>query len=289
MERIALETAKNQLYGQHYPQAIEELEAFIIQYPDSGFIAEAYFLLAEAYYRSDDLAQAREVYQKIDQQQAPFYNKVLLRIATIAYKQQDWPCALGHYTALQARATNKKEQYYALEGMMKAHAALQHYDEVKRIGKMIIHLGAITVNGAREAILYSAKASIQQGAYEEALQQLQQLPPGQDVYAAEGKLLTAQLYHQAGDYNQSLDVLFAFTKQYTQHTSLVEEGFLLIADNYIALEETFQAQATLQSVIDHTTDKAMADKAALKLHDLMQAASTPETDALPPTSSLRSQ
>lgn len=288
LERIALETAKNQLYGQHYPQAIEELETFIIQYPDSGCISEAYFLLAEAYYRSEDFLQARETYQKIEQQ-APFYNKVLLRIATISYKQQDWPCALLHYTTLQERATSKKEQYYALEGMMKAHAALQHYDEVKRIGQLIIQLGAITVNGAREAMLYSAKASMQQEAYEEALQQLRQLIAEQDVYAAEGKLLTAQIYYQLADYKQSLDILFAFTKQYTQHTSLVEAGFLLIADNYIALEETFQAKATLQSIIDHTTDKVIADKAALKLHHLMQATNTPEADTLPRTSSPRSQ
>ena len=160
--------------------------------------------------------------------------------------------------------------------MMRANAALQHYDEVKKIGQRIINLGTITVNGTREAILYSARASMQQGLYEEALQQLQQLSAEQDVYAAEAQLLTAQIYYQIGDYKQSLEILFAFTKQQTYHKHLTEQGFLWIAENYIALQEPFQAKATLQSIIDHTTNKAMADTAKSKLRDLMQASITQE-------------
>jgi len=267
---LALETAKNLMYSQNYPQAIEQLEAFIIQYPDSVNIEEAYFFLAEAYYRLEDMLQAREAYQKIVNQQSLFYNKVLLRIATIAYKGHDFPLALTNYSTLHTRATSKKEQYHALEGMMKSNHALQHYDEVKKIGKMIIQLGAITVNGAREAALYSAKASMQQGAYEEALEQLKQITQAQDIYAAEGQLITAQIYHQLSDYKTSLDILFAFTKQHAHQKNLLEQGFLLIADNYIALEETFQAKATLQSIIEHTTDQTISDKAKEKLNDLLQ-------------------
>ena len=62
------------------------------------------------------MLQALGIYQKIDNQHVPSYNKVLLRIGTIAYKQQDFAVALSNYTTLLTRATSKKEQYYALEG-----------------------------------------------------------------------------------------------------------------------------------------------------------------------------
>jgi TolA-binding protein len=281
LEAITLEAAKNLFYNQSYQQAIEQLRKFMANYPTSRSGDEAGFLLAEAYYRLGDDAQALQQYQQATgSKQSAFYNKILLRIAAISYKQQDFATALANYTELKDRATHKKESYLALEGMMKTNAALQRHEEVVEAAQLIIKLGNITVNAASQATLYMAKAAMQQAKYTEALQQFQQLASGeQDTYAAEAQYCIAQIHFQLGDYKQSLEALFVLTKQFTDYPIWVNQGFLLMADNYIALHETFQAKATLQSIIDHAKDATLVQQAQEKLQTLMQSQTDSTTQA----------
>lgn len=280
IELIAFEAAKNLFYHQSYQQAIKQLAEFRSQYPATQLADEAAFLLAEAYYRLGDDSQALQQYQQAAMnKQSEFYPKVLLRIGALSYKQQDFITALNNYTELKDRATNKKESYYALEGMMKANQALERYEQVSEVAHLIIKLGNITVNAVSQATIYLAKAAMQQNKYAEALQQLQKLVVnGQDVYAAEAHYLMGKIYFQLGEYNQSLEALFTLTKQFTDYPTWVNQGFLLMADDYLALQETFQAKATLQSIIDHAKDATLIEQAQEKLQALRQQQT--ETDNL---------
>ena len=97
LETLTFETAKALLYNQHYDQAIEQLNSFVANYPKSPLVQEACFLIAEAYHRLGEDSQALVHYHTaIQDKQTPFYNKILLRIASIAYKQQDFKTALTH-------------------------------------------------------------------------------------------------------------------------------------------------------------------------------------------------
>ncbi len=279
LESITFEAAKNLFYSQNYTQAIAQLQEWIAHYPTSKMRDEAGFLLAEAYYRLGDDSQALQQYQQaVVNKQSAFYNKILLRIAAISYKQQDFVTALTTYTELKDRATNKKESYFALEGMMKSNEGLERYDEVAEVAQLIIKLGNITVNAASQATLYVAKAAMQQAKYPEALQQFQQIVSGgQDIYAAEAQYLLAKIHFQLGDYKQSLEALFVLTKQFTAYSTWVNQGFLLMADDYIALQETFQAKATLQSIIDNATDATLVQQAEERLEALVQQQTETDT------------
>ncbi|MEL6359212.1 MAG: hypothetical protein AAFQ01_04660, partial [Bacteroidota bacterium] len=72
-------------------------------------------------------------------------------------------------------------------------------------------------------------------------------------------------------YQQSLKALFELNKQFPAYKAWTNQGFLLIADNYIALEEIFQAKATLQSIIDNAEEKNIVAAARKKLKSLPEA------------------
>jgi TolA-binding protein len=267
LENINFETAKSLFYNQNYHQAIEYLREFILSYPNSTLLDEASFLIAEAYYRLGEDEKALVQYHITSKnKQSPFYNKVLLRIASISYKHKDFKSALAHYTELKERSTNKKETYYALEGMMKSSDALQQDEEVNKAASLIIKQGNITVNAVNQAALYLGKAAIRQDKKQEALQYFKQIvESGQDAYAAEAQYLIAQVYYGLGEYKQSLETLFTLNKQFNDYPEWINKGFLLMADNYIGLHELFQAKATLESIIENATDMAIVNTAKEKL------------------------
>ncbi|MEM7055525.1 MAG: tetratricopeptide repeat protein [Bacteroidota bacterium] len=274
LERLTFETAKALFYSQNYQQAIEQLSSFIVNYPKSALVQEACFLVAEAYYRLGDDTQALIHYHTVAQEtQHPFYNKILLRIASIAYKQQDFKTALAHYEQLKVCASSKKEAYYALEGIMKTSHALQQYDAVTQHASLIIEQGNITVNATQQAALYLGKAAMQRGERQKAIDHFKQvIERSKDSYAVEAQYLLAKMHYEAGDYKQALETLFELNKQFSTYQAWTNQAFLLIADNYMALDELFQAKATLQSIIEHATDEKVIASAKQKLVSLAQQA-----------------
>jgi tetratricopeptide (TPR) repeat protein len=285
---ISFEAAKNLYYSQNYTQAIQQLTEFITNYPNSKLVDEANFLIAEAYYRLADDEQALTQYHIANQnKQTPFHNRILLRVASLAYKHKDYNTALAHYNQLKESASNKKETYYALEGLMKTNDALQHYEEVNKAASQIINQGNVTLNATNQAALYLGKTAMKQNKYEQAREQFKKIvESGKDIYGAESQYLIAYMEYQTGKFKESLEALFLLTKQFSEYTDWINQGFLLMADNYIALHEFFQAKATLQSIIENAADKSLVGIAQEKLQLLIQQI---EADSLAQASTITAQ
>ncbi len=270
LEQLEFDTAKGLFYDQSYAAAIKRLSGFIARYPQSSLVPEAHFLVAEAYYRQGDVPQAMVQYQDaLKAGQTPFYNKILLRMGSLAYKQKDFTQALQYYQQLKEGAKSKKETYHALEGIMKVSHALQRYEAVQQSAFLILEQGNLAVNATNEATLFLGKAAMQQGKRYEAQAYFTQLVQSTtDSTAAEAQYLLAQLHYEAQAYHQSLAALFELNKRFPAYKAWTNQGYLLMANNYLALQEVLQAQATLQSIIDNAEDKALVATARQKLATL---------------------
>ncbi|NEJ83847.1 hypothetical protein GR268_46200, partial [Rhizobium leguminosarum] len=140
-----------------------------------------------------------------------------------------------------------------------------------KAASQIINQGNITVNATNQAALYLGKTAMKQAKYEEAREQFKKIvESGKDMYGAEAQYLIAYMDYQTGKFKESLEALFILTKQFTEYTDWTNQGFLLMADNYIALHEIFQARATLQSIIENATDTTLVSTAQQKLEQLIQ-------------------
>ncbi|MEL6152704.1 MAG: tetratricopeptide repeat protein, partial [Bacteroidota bacterium] len=277
LEKVQFDASKHLFYAQQYAAAIQQLNTFLESYPQSSHAPEAHFLAAEAHYRQGQAAQAQAQYHvALQTPQVPFYNKIIWRLATLAYQQQDFAQALDYSQQLQQCARNKKERYHALEGIMKANHALKHFEAMQAAATQIIAQGNLAVNATTEAILYLGKAAKEQGELKAAQQYFAQVVQRtQNQQAAEAQYLIAQLHYDAKRYQESLEALFELNKQFTAYKQWTNQGFLLIAANYLALDEIFQAKATLQSIIDHAEDPTTVATAKEKLAAIGQQAESP--------------
>jgi predicted negative regulator of RcsB-dependent stress response len=117
-----------------------------------------------------------------------------------------------------------------------------------------------------KASLYSAKVLVGKGEYEKALDELlNTVNNAQDINGAEAQFLVAEVFYKQKKFNESLAALFDLKSRFATYPKWYNKGFLLMADNYVAQKEYFQAQATLNSIIENAKDKETVTGAKSRL------------------------
>ena len=59
-------------------------------------------------------------------------------------------------------------------------------------------------------------------------------------------------------------------ENFSAYDNWLGKAFLLIADNYVALNELFQAKATVNSIIQYSPVKEIVDEAKIKLEAIIK-------------------
>ncbi len=272
LEGLEYETAKNVYFDQQYQKAIVSLNNFLASYPQTTKAQEAKYYIAESHYRLREFEKALTIYRELSND-ITFVNgsKVVARIAEIEFKTGKYSDGIVSFHRLEKLATNKKEQYNAWSGLMESFYLLAQYDSSDVYARIILERGNINAGAQNKASLYLGKTAMARGDYEGAKDEfLNTLNAARDEYGAEAKYLLAQIFTTKKEYKQSNETLMSLNTDFASYESWVGKSFLLIADNFIAMEDVFQARGTLQSLIDSFPQAAVKEEAKKKLKALDQ-------------------
>jgi TolA-binding protein len=291
LEEIEFETAKNAFFDQQYPSAIVALNNFIKAYQQSSRLQEARYYIAESYYRMKDFGKALPVYEMLSQDRNfSLGSRVVGRLGEIHFANRNYEAAIPAFHRLERLATNKREQYNAWDGLMECFFRLARYDSSDVYAHTIIDRGSVNAGGQNKASLYLGKSAFARGDLEAAQDEfLNTLNTAQDEYGAEAKYGIAEIFFQRKEYKQSYETLLSLTEDFSAYDEWVGKAFLLMADNFLAMDQVFQARTTLQSLVDNFPLQAVKTAAANKLRDIDRAeadkrqrleADTLETDSL---------
>jgi tetratricopeptide (TPR) repeat protein len=269
---IALEfdAAKGMFFNEKYGKAIASFSLFLQEHPNSPYAYDARYYLAESYYRTGDLAQAEKLHlQVIEEKKSTGYTRSLQRMGDYYMSKQEYAKAQRMWQELLQAAMNQRERSKALQGLMEAHYATQSYDSTLYYSDEILKKEMANTLAYNTALLYKAKALIGKQQFEEANQLLKRIATeNSDVFGAEAQYLIGELLYKQKQYKASLEALFALNERFPNQIKWRLRGYLLIADNYAALGDTFQAKATLESIIQNTQDAEILAKAKQKLAQL---------------------
>lgn len=257
LENIEFESGKRLYFDQKYNEAIKALNAFIASYPTSPLLSEATYYYADSYYRLGKLNDALPHFQKvIAANKGTFSNRSLYKVAEIQYANGNHAEAKAYYKQLQGVAASKKEVANAYQGLMLSHFQSGQYDSSFAYAQAIVHSGYATTSGQNKALLYQAKSKLAKGDTSAAIDYfVSTMNDANDELGAEAQFTIASLFHQQKKYKSSLNELFNLNEQYSEYTKWVGKSFLMIAENYQALQETFQAKATLESLAKNFPDE----------------------------------
>lgn len=271
VEYLQFESAKTQYFDLKYENAIKKFEAFISEYPESNYQDEANFYLADAYQKTGHEEKAFKHYKYVLKKgkKSAFIRKSAQRLGTIAFNSRQYRDAVKYYQNLTEIAANKRELFSAWSGLVKAYYKLEKYDSTAHYAKMLIETGSANVSNVNLSSLYLGKAAYQKGNTEEAKDQfINTINKAKDQYGAEAQYLLAKIQYEQGKHEASLETLFDLNAKFNNYEEWVGKSFLLIAENYIAKDEVFQAKATLNSLIDNFPLDSVKAKAKAKKQEL---------------------
>ena len=251
LDNVEYETAKNTYFSLNYDKAITMFEEFISAYPDNPNVNEARYYQAESYYRLRNFEPALAIYNELlTEQNLDQRNRIVGRIAEIEYANGRYENAIYFYRQLEDIAATKKQQYSAWDGMMTSFYMMGKYDSAVAYAQTILDEGNVHVSSQNKALLYLGKSAYAKGDYAQAESDLlATVNAARDVHGAEAQYLLGDIYYAQKDYKKSIETLIELNSAFAAYDEWVGKAFLLLADNYVALDELHQAIETLNSIV----------------------------------------
>ena len=268
LQSIEFEAAKNLFFNQSFKEAIAAFESYKKSYSGSGQTQEANYFIGDAYYRLGDKNRALQYFYEIEKATgSPQRANAIQKIAEIEYENKNYAKAVPYFIRSAASARDKIEEYEANSGLMNAYFHLSRFDSASYYADKVISLGNITADSEAAAMLVKAKALLGQKNDQEAEDVLMTLiNEHKTVQGAEGLYLLALQFHNQKNYVQSNEMIFDFSGLFGMYEFWYGKSFILLAQNYIALGETFQAKATLESIVEGSANEEIKKEA----NDLLQ-------------------
>ena len=269
LESIDFEQIKTNYFNRKYAQLSLLVEQFVKDYPESNFLPDVYYYLADGYYRSYDYARAITqfdrllVYPNYD-----YYQRVLDKRGKSLLNLDRDREAVSNYQLLGRSARNPREKYLAREGMMKAYQGIDA-DSAIYFADEILAASWKPIHGEHLAQLTKMRLFMKQDRFAEARSIADQLrQTSSDEVGAEAAFQYSAIQAIEEEYEASNQSIFQLLNEFASYTSWTDRGYLLLIDNYMALDELLQAEATANSIIEKSDNEDLKQEASAKLRQV---------------------
>jgi TolA-binding protein len=270
---VEFESAKSLYFNQQYDAAIDAFRQYLNDYPRSPFEDDVNYYLGESFYRSEDyMAAIRQLLPVTRNPNSQWHSRAVNRVAMLYSLVNEHAEAKDFYRRLEKIATNRRTEFDAHSGLMEAYYELGKYDSAIYYGDQILRKGAFSVNAENRAQLLIGKSYLASGNPESAIDYfLNTVNTAKDVHGAEAQYLLAEIFHNNGEYQRSNEALFNLNENYGNYEEWIGRSFLLIAENFIAMDEVFQARATLNSLIEKSPIESIVNEATIRLEKIEES------------------
>lgn len=250
----------------NYELAVRTLSDFLGRYPDSPFTDEARFMLA---FSTDETGNAREAIRQYSLVRGSNALRAGLRAAELELELGDAQAAFNRYRSLQSQATDNRNLARVMTGLIRSSFLLGQINQTEAFCNEVISRN-LSAGGARGvAELHLGKIMLERGQLEQALAQFRRVAGSYtDASGAEAQFRIGEILRIQKNYNASVNELIQVRNRFEHHPEWVGEAFLLIAENYIDLNNLFQARATLNSVIENSKEESIRERARKRLNEI---------------------
>ena len=261
--KIQFDNIRNLYFNQKYDDLISYVDEIFSQDEQLFNKYETNYYLAESFFKTNKYEKASPVYETmLDSVNSKYFSRSLNRLAQINLNQKNYNTSLNYYRKLEKNSKNNRERIDSYIGSLTNYYYLKNYDSVHFYSSQINSFNKISFNNRNKINLLSAKSFLDSGDITKGIDKLlTTINLVNDESAAEANYLLAKVFYSQSQKNQALETLYALNENFSNYDYWVGKSYLLIADIFISMNEGFQANATLESLIDNTDIDEIRDEA----------------------------
>ncbi len=253
LEQTAFSAAEKQFISDRKKQAKKSFISYLESYPQGRNALNAHFALAEIYFEGSEREAALEHYQKlIDEKPNEYYEQALVRATQILVKQEMQQQAVPLWKQLEAVAVYPENKRYAMFNLMRSFYQSDELEDAQGKAEAVLALKNIEVKVKWDAYEILAQTSIALGdslKTQSAFKVLEKAPI--DKLAAEAYYYRAHQNHKNKDYEKSNEVIALLSQKFSSQPYWAAKSLLLMAQNFYAVKDAFQATYILESLIEN--------------------------------------
>ena len=256
-DSLLFSNAENIYFKGEYDKAIVKLHEYLTNYGNSAFAKNATLYLAECYKQQGRNDEALKEYNKVISMPGnEFKEQSLLESSRINYSNDEYQAALINYKALEEVSQTIENILEAKLGKMRCEYKLKKYSEVIATVNDLLNTEDLSKTFRHEALFYQAKAYFETGKYDEAFDNFKLTAENlKKIEGAESKYRIAEIEFKKKNYNKAEDEIYDFIKKNSPHQYWVAKSYLLLAEIFIVRNDYFQANHTVQSIIEYYENK----------------------------------
>ena len=251
LDNATYQSAEKQFLDDNDKQAIKQFNIYLTQFDTGLHALEAHFYLAQLYFKDDLQENAKPHFSYVvNALQSEFTEEALLRLSQINLGVKNWDEAIPVLKRLEGEANFNQNILFAQSNLMKAFYELEDYANAELYANNVLANTAIDQvikNDARIIIARSAIKTNDEAKAQTAYAEVEKTATGET--AAEALYYNAYFKNSAGAFEASNTAAQRLAKDYSSYKYYGAKGLVIMAKNFNALGDAFQATYILESVI----------------------------------------
>jgi TolA-binding protein len=248
--------AENPYLDNDTDKAIRQFNNYLNQFPNGIHALKSHFYLAQLYYKKDLFDNAQPHYKYVvDASKSEYTEQASVKLCEIYLKRTNWSKAISVLLRLEDEADYPQNVIYAQSNLMNAYYQTEDYAEAETYAEKVLTNRSLDTKVKSDAKIIIARSAIKtdnEDKAKEAYADVAKIATGS--VAAEALFYNGYFKNKEGKYEASNVTIQKLAKDYSSYKYFSAKGLVVMAKNFYALGDAFQATYILESVISNFPD-----------------------------------
>ena len=255
-------------------ETIALFNKYLDKYPNGLYASECKNYIADCYYRMNSMPEAITIYRELlEGPNNRFTEEAAIRVSKYLYNNDQRDEAIPYYLRLEQISSSPNVIYNSRLNLMRSYFITEHWAEAANYANIVLNESQLSSALKLEAEYASGYSYYQLSEFDKARPSLEWLVNNTTTATgAEAKFMLASMLYEEQKYDAANAEVQALIRMKPSYNYWVARGLLLHSNIQIGLEDLFQAEETLNSIIEHypnATD-GIIDEAKIALESLKQ-------------------